>query len=480
MTWCRSWRLVVPLCGLVVAMGCATPPAYVKPQSDLPTAWQSELPWRAASPNDLQPKGRWWSVFADEQLNRLEEQALSGNQTLAAASARLAQARAGVGVSSASLFPQVTLGGRVARQKISANRPLTNYAVANLETTQSDFSTALSASYEVDLAGRVQSLVDGAVISAEQSAADLENTKLVLGADLAFNYFNLQAVDADLDVLSKSIALQRRFLTLATYRHDLGATSGLEIAQQQAQLDATLAQVDLLKRQRAVFEHAIATLTGTPAPRFSLPARALPTVFPNVPVGVPSQVLESRPDVAMAERAMAAANAQIGVAQAAFFPSVTLGPTVGTDSNQWESLFNAPSLLWSLGVSVTHTLFDGGRTKSNVEFAKAGYDVALANYRRTVLTAMQEVEDGISGLLALERAHAQTLVAVQSAAHLLQIATDRYEGGIASYLEVVSAQQAQINSERQAAQLAGQRLVGSVFLIKALGGAWQAPGVANY
>jgi len=273
-TWCRSWRLVVPLCGLVVAMGCATPPAYVKPQSDLPTAWQSELPWRAASPNDLQPKGRWWSVFADEQLNRLEEQALSGNQTLAAASARLAQARALVGVNSASLFPQVTLGGRVARQKISANRPLTNYAVANLETTQNDFSTALSASYEVDLAGRVQSLVDGAVISAEQSAADLENTKLVLGADLAINYFNLRAVDADLDVLARSIALQRRFLTLATYRHDLGATSGLETAQQQAQLDATLAQVDLLKRQRAAFEHAIASLTGTPAPRFSIAARA--------------------------------------------------------------------------------------------------------------------------------------------------------------------------------------------------------------
>ena len=479
MTWCRSWRLVVPLCGLVVAMGCATPPAYVKPQSDLPTAWQSELPWRTAIPSDLQPKGRWWSVFADEQLNRLEEQALSGNQTLAAASARLAQARAGVGVSSASLFPQVTLGGRVARQKISANRPLTNYAVANLETTQNDFSTALSASYEVDLAGRVQSLVDGAVISAEQSAADLENTKLVLGADLAINYFNLRAVDADLDVLARSIALQRRFLTLATYRHDLGATSGLETAQQQAQLDATLAQVDLLKRQRAAFEHAIASLTGTPAPRFSIAARASAAVFPKVPVAVPSQVLEARPDVAMAERAMAAANAQIGVAQAAFYPSMTLGPTVGTDSNQWDALFNAPSLLWSLGVSVTHTLFDAGRTKSGVEFAKAGYELALANYRRTVLIAMQEVEDGISGLLALERAHEQTLVAVQSAAHLLQIATDRYEGGVASYLEVVAAQQAQINSERQAAQLAGQRLVGSVFLIKALGGGWQAPSAVD-
>jgi NodT family efflux transporter outer membrane factor (OMF) lipoprotein len=425
------------------------------------------------------PKGSWWRVFGDDELNRLEEKALEGNQTLAAAHARLQQARALAAASTSATLPQVTLGGRVARQRISANRPLTNYASANFATTQNDFSTSLAASYEVDLAGRVQSLVNGASISEEQTAADLENTKLVMGADLATAYFSIRSLDADLEVLEKSIALQRRFLTLATYRHDLGATSGLETAQQQAQLDSTLVQVDLLKRQRSALEHAVATLTGTPASQSSVPVRSLVAQFPRFPLRIPSQVLEARPDVASAERAMAAANAQIGVAQAAFYPNIILGPSVGTDANQFEALLDAPSLLWSVGLSATQILFDGGRTKANVEAARAGYDVAVANYRRTVLVAMQEVEDGISGMLALERAYQQAQTSVQSAQRLLELATDRYEGGIASYLEVVTAQQSQVNSQRQAAQIAGQWFGASVFLIKAMGGRWQAYSSIN-
>jgi NodT family efflux transporter outer membrane factor (OMF) lipoprotein len=295
----------------------------------------------------------------------------------------------------------------------------------------------------------------------------------ILGADLASAYFNLRALDTELDVLSRSIALQRRSLELVTARHDLGAASGLDVAQQQALLDTTLTQVDVLRRQRAQFEHAIATLTGTPAPLFSIAPEV--TVFepPAIPLGVPSDVLQRRPDVAAAERAMAAANAQIGVASAAFYPSVMLAPSVGYESRDLSTLFNAPSLLWSIGVSAAQSVFDGGRVRANVDFAKAGYDVTVANYRRIVLTAMQEVEDGITGLAALDRASAQAQTAVASARRVLEMATGRYEGGASTYFDVITAQQALLASERQAAQLLGQRQLSSVFLVKALGGDWQ-------
>ena len=456
---------------------CATAPEYARPTPAIPVTWQLEAPWRASTPGDALAKGPWWERFGNPQLNALEQQAMLSNQTLAAANARLAQARATVAASSAAMFPQLNLGLRAARQRISANRPLTNYNSANFSTIQNDVSAQLSVSYEVDLAGRVQDLVDGSKASAQQSAADLENTRLVLTTDLATNYFSLRALDTELNVLTQSIALQRRSLGLATDRHDLGAASGLDMAQQQALLDTTLTQVDILKRQRAVFEHAIATLTGTPAPQFSLAADQTPMIPPAIPLGIPSDVLERRPDVASAERAMAAANAQIGVATAAFYPSVILNPNVGVDSRFYRTLFDTPSLLWSFGVSVTQAIFDGGRTRANVDFASAGYDVTVANYRRVVLTAMQEVEDGISGVASIDRAYAQALRAIDSNKRVLAIATDRYEGGVATYLDVITAQQSQLNSERQAAQLLGQRLLTSVFLIKALGGDW--PGASK-
>ncbi len=439
----------------------------------MPVTWQTQAPWRTSAPNDLAAKGPWWEKFNDTQLNALEEKAMLSNQTLAGANARLAQARSTLVSTSASLFPQVSMGSRLLNQRISANRPLTNYKSPNFSTIQNDILPSLAVSYEVDLAGRVQSLVEGATASAEQSAADLENTKLLLTADLAINYFNLRALDADLEVLTKSIDLQKKLLVMATDRHDLGATSGLEMAQQQALLDTTLSQVHLLKRQRAVFEDAIATLTGTPAPQFSIAPQARLTPPPDVPLGIPSDVLERRPDVALAERAMAAANAQIGVANAAFYPSVIVGPTLGLDSTSLPKLFSAPSMVWSLGVSATQVLFDGGRIKANLDFSRAGYDVTVANYRRVVLTAMQEVQDGISGVASLDLAYNQTLTAVKSATRVFNIASERYEGGIANYLDVITAQQSLLNSERQASQILGQRLVTTVVLIKALGGGWQ-------
>jgi len=458
---------------VVVLSGCAAGPDYRKPQLEMPVAWKVEAPWRESTPADATPKGPWWLRFGDAQLSALAEQAVANNPTLALANARLAQARATLSATSAGVLPQVGIGARAARQKISANRPLSNYNSPNFSTVQNDLTVAMTVSYEVDLAGRVQRSVEGAGAAAEQSAADLENTRLLLTADLATNYFNLRAIDTELDVLGRAIALQRRALELVTSRHDLGAATGLDVAQQQALLDTTLVQVDVLRRQRDQYEHAIATLAGIPAPTFALPADARELTPPAVPLGVPSDVLERRPDIASAERAMAAANAQVGVASAAFYPSITLAPSYGVESTRLATLFDAPSVLWSVGLSATQVLFDNGRIKANVEFAKAGHAAAIANYRRVVLTAMQEVEDGIAGLAALDRASAQARVAVGTATRVLDMATARYEGGASAYLDVITAQQALLASERQASQLLGQRLVTSVFLVKALGGDWQ-------
>ena len=463
---------------LALLAGCAAGPDYVQPKLDLPAAWKTEAPWREGTPDDASAKGPWWQRFGDPQLDELQTQAQQSNATLALAAARLMQARATLEGVSAARFPQLALGARAQRLKISANRPLSNYATPNFSTVQNDATLSFNVSYEVDLAGRVQRSIEGARASAEQSAADFENTRLLVAADLAAAYFNLRALDIEIDVLTRSIALQQRAFELISARRDLGAASGLDVAQQQALLDTTRVQVDVLARQRGQFEHAIATLTGRAAPSVTLPPAVRAFVPPTIPIGVPSDVLERRPDVASAERAMAAANAQIGVAKAAFYPSVMLAPAYGVDSRVVGSLFDAPSVFWSLGVSAAQTLFDGGRLKANVNVAQAGYDATVANYRRVVLTAMQEVEDGITGGAALERAHTQALGAVASARRVLEMATARYEGGATTYLDVITAQQALLVTERQAAQLLGQRLLTSVFLVKALGGDWQGARVA--
>ncbi len=464
-------RLTLLAAALATA-GCAVGPDYKRPAPDLPVAWTLEAPWRTGAPADASDKGAWWQAFGDAQLDDLEQRALAGNPTLAIAAAHLAQARATVTAQSAGLFPQLSLGSKDQRFRISANRPLANYASPNFSTVQNDYTLSASASYEVDLAGRVSRSIEGAKASAEQSAADLANTRLMVTAELASDWFSLVTLDASLDVLDRSIALQRKALGFVNSRHELGAGTGLEVAQQQALLDNTLTQVDVQKRQRAQFEHAIAALVGAPAPTFSLPAVQRDLQPPAIPVGVPSDLLQRRPDVASAERAMAAANAQIGVATAAFYPSVFLQPSIGEESRILSSLFDAPSLVWSIGVSATQTLFDAGRTRAGVDFAKAGYDASVATYRRTVLVAMQEVEDGITGVASLDRATVQAQVAVGSAQRVLDMADARYEGGVATYLDVITAQQSLLTAQLQAAQLAGQRQIVATALVKALGGGW--------
>jgi NodT family efflux transporter outer membrane factor (OMF) lipoprotein len=460
-----------------VAGGCAVGPDYHRPPADVPPAWQPDAPWHEAVPDDGALKGDWWRLFQDDTLNPLVARALTDNQDLRVAAARLDQARDEVTVVRSDMFPSVDLSGTAARGKTSANRPLSAYALPNQSTVQNNFELGPTVNYEADLFGRVRREVEGARASAQQAEADFENARLVLTAQLVTDYFALRELDAEIAVVRHSLQLQRDALGFITSRHDLGFATGLDLAQQQALVDANATQLELLDNQRSQFEHAIATLVGTPAPSFAVPPALSTAVLPPIPVGLPSDLLQRRPDVASAERSMAAANARIGVARAAYYPSILLGsgfggPNAGWQSNALATLFDAPSRLWSLGLSATQTLFDAGKTRANVRIANADYTAAVAAYRQTVLTAMEEVENGITGLASLDRAVTQADASVKSAQDAFDIATARYRGGVDTYLEMITAQQALLSDERQAVQVQGQRFATAVFLVKALGGGW--------
>jgi outer membrane protein, multidrug efflux system len=457
--------------------GCAVGPDYHPPSADIPPAWQPTAPWQEAVPSDTLLKGKWWELFQDPQLNPLVEQALDSNQNLRVAAARLEQARDQLTIARSALFPSIDLGASASRTKNSANRPLASYSFSNQSTVQNDFRIGPGVNWEIDLFGRVRRQVEGARASAQQAQADFENTRLTLMAELATDYFSLREADAEIDVVRSSLELERGALAFVSSRHELGFATGLDLAQQQALLEAAAAQLELLQNQRAQFEHAIATMIGTPAPSFVLaPAASVPPL-PTVPVGLPSDLLQRRPDVASAERAMAAANARIGVARAAYFPIIDLAPGLGAPSLGWEStalanLVAAPSRIWSIGLSASQKLFDAGATRANVHFADADYNAAVATYRQTVLTAMEEVENGITGLTSLERARVQADASVRSAQKAFDIASERYKGGVDTYLDVITAQQTLLTNRRQAAQIQGQQFATAVYLVKALGGGW--------
>jgi multidrug efflux system outer membrane protein len=468
-----SSRKLALIGGTILLAGCASGPDYKRPDVTLPAAWQADTPFHQAAPNDGALKGNWWELFHDTPLNQLEQQVIANNQSLQAAAAHLEQARAQVTIARSGLFPQLGLQAGVAREKSSADRPLAEYGVPNQSTVQTNNQVGFAVSYEADLFGQVRRTVEGAEASAQQATADFENTRLVLMAELATDYFNLRELDAEIDVVQQGIALQQKALEFITARHDLGVASGLDLAQQQALLDGNKTQLDLLQNQRVQVEHAIATMTGTPAPGFKLNAQLVTMTPPAVPSGLPSDVLQRRPDVASAERAMVTANANIGVAKSAFFPTILLQPNIGWDSNQMGNLLSAPSLLWSLGAAVSQTIFDAGKTKATVHIAEASYTATVANYRQSVLVAMQEVADGIDGMSLLERANNQAIASVRSSQRVLDLANDRYTGGLDTYLDVITAQQTLLTNQRQAVQIQGQQMLTSVYLIKALGGGWQ-------
>jgi outer membrane protein, multidrug efflux system len=460
--------------------GCAVGPDYHRPSADVPPSWQPEAPWHEAAPGDTSLKGNWWELFQDPQLDPLVEKALANNQNLRVAAARLQQSQDQLTIARSALFPAVELSGSASRAKDSANRPLAAYSQPNQSTVQNDFLLGPSVNYELDLFGRVRREVEGARASAQQAEADFENTRLILMATLVSNYYSLREIDAEMAVVRRSLDLQQGALKFVSSRHDLGFATGLDLAQQEALLDSSAAQLELLQNQRDQLQHAIATLVGTAAPSFTLAPSTEVLPIPALPLGLPSDLLQRRPDVASAERAMAAANARIGVARAAYFPTIDLAPGLGVPSIGWESnalasLFTAPSRLWSLGLSASQTLFDAGKTRANVRFADADYTAAVANYRQTVLTAMEEVENGITGLGSLERAEIQANASVRSAQRAFDIASERYKGGVDTYLDVITAEQTLLTNQRQAVQIQGQQFTTAVFLVKALGGGWSRP-----
>ena len=471
-------RMVAAATGVALLAACTVGPDYQQPHADAPPEWRTDSYWHVAEPSHAPLAPTWWMSFNDSTLNTLEAQALDQNQTLAAAVAHYEQAKATLANTAAQRIPEVDLGGTAERLKISKDRPLTSYGTPNQTTVQNGLTIGPSINYDTDLFGRIRREVEGAKASAEQSRDDLANARLVLTTNLATDYFSLRELDAEIDVLNQSVILQQKALDYVTSEHELGSVSGLDVLQQKSELDSTKVQAQLLLVQRAQNEHAIAALVGVPAPQFSIEPKVIEMKVPQIPLGVPSDLLQRRPDVASAERAMAAANAQIGVAKAAFFPSLTLTPSIGWQSTNFADLLSAPSLMWTLGAAFSQVVFDGGRRSANVKFASEGYQAAQANYRQTVLTAFQQVQDGVTGLSVLDGASRQSRDAVADAQRLLSLANDRYSGGLVAYLDVITAQQGLLTSERQDVQIHGQQMTLSVSLVEALGGGWDVSAPA--
>lgn len=468
--------------GLVASLGfimsgcSAVGPDYQRPPvADMPTHWQGMGNWQPAQPADDLPKANWWQVFADDTLNRLQQDSQEHNATLKLALARLQQAQAQAGIHEAATLPTVGLGASASRGKISADRPLTNYNTKNYSTIQNDYKPMLTVSYEFDWLGRVKRDVESAKATAAQSKADSENVRLLLSAQLANAYFQLRQLDEETGLLQQSIAVQQKVLHLTQVRHQLGVDTASDQATQEANLQATQAQLSLLQNQRKQQEDLLATLTGHPAADFKLGSGKLPTALPAIPTGIPAQLLQRRPDIASAERAMAAANAQIGVAKAAWYPQLTLAPSyVGYESTALSSLISAPAMIWSLGLQASQTLFDNGKTKANIAYAEAGYAATTASYRQTVLQAIQESQDALSTLQGLDQAQTQQSLAVGNQQKAYNISLLRYKEGLDNSLTLAIHQQNLLAAQRLQSQLRGSQFIWSVNLLKALGGGWQA------
>lgn len=478
MTRNRWWAALAGSATLLLA-GCTVGPNYQRPVVQAPTHWQTQGPWRMAQPEASLPRGAWWTIFHDAELDQYEARTVNGSPTLAAAAARLQQARDVVRITQSGLFPQLSAELTAVRDRVSANRPSTGAVPPTTAVTQSAYTIPFTLSWETDLFGGLRRGVEAANAQLQSSAAANANLRLVLTAEVAADYFSLRETDAEIAAVEANVALQQKALDYVKARHAGGVASGLDVAQQQTLLDSTRTQVSLLQRQRAQFEHALAALVGANAPEFRVPVRPLEATPPAIPVGVPSNLLERRPDIAAAERQMAAANAEIGVARSAFFPDVVLAAGGGLQSRSLSSLFNASSTFWSLGVGAVEDIFNGGRRQAQLDFTRAGYQAAIADYRQTVLNGFQEVEDGLSGLAALSAAAASQHQTVVDAQKALQLARNRYDGGLDPYINVITEQENLVNAQRLADQILGQQMVTTVALVKAIGGGWDASALAS-
>jgi NodT family efflux transporter outer membrane factor (OMF) lipoprotein len=467
-------RVLVPLL-VVFAVGCSVGPKYQRPEIQPPSAYKEAPPdaykeWKPATPADATLRGDWWTLFGDADLNALEDRIDVSNQNLKAAEARFAQARALVKVSQSQRYPTISAG-----VSAGTNRDSSTYALASAKTSSQfgTFGLPVDVNYEVDAWGRVKHSIEAARNEAQATAADLETLRLSYHAELAFDYFELRSADAEQKLLDDTVVAYQQAYELTNNRFEGGVAAGAEVAQAQTQLEATKTQDTDLAVRRAQYEHAIAVLTGRTPNEFSLERKGIVDP-PAIPVGVPSQLLERRPDIAASERRVAEANEQVGIAHAAFFPQIMLGAVLGLEGQSITDWLNWPSRFWAVGPSVLQTIFDGGRRKANQQASQFDYDAAVATYRETALDAFQQVEDNLAALRVLEKETGTQRAAVVAAEKSLELSTNRYTGGLVTYLEVVTAQGTALANERAAVDILRRRMDASVLLIKALGGGWDS------
>ncbi|HXO04503.1 MAG TPA: efflux transporter outer membrane subunit [Candidatus Sulfotelmatobacter sp.] len=481
--------LVCALSGALLLSGCTVGPKYQRPSVTTPEAFKELTPadypstdgWKIAQPKDTALKGKWWEIFDDPQLNALEEQANVSNQTIASAAAAFLVARAMVREARSQYFPTVTVGpsittsmqsGTISSGFATGSGGGTGTGVLVSPQVITDFLLPFDASWVPDLFGRVRNNVRANANAAQASAADLENTKLTVQAEVAVDYFSIRGQDALKQLLDDTVVSFQESLRLTQALYETGIDSDESVAQAETQLESAQAQDTALGIQRSQFEHALAVLVGQPASTFSVRTEPLKPDPPAIPFAVPSQLLERRPDIAASERLMSQANAQIGVAVAAYYPTVTLSASGGFETSSFTSWFTWPSRFWSVGPSLSETLFDGGLRKATVQQFRANYLETVANYRQTVLAAFQNVEDNLASLRILSIEVGQQDTAVGSAQRNLKIAIDRYKLGIDPYLNVITAQTTLFSNQQTAVNLRIQQMTASVQLVEAVGGGW--------
>ncbi len=465
-------RLILIAASVAALHGCAVGPDYVRPAVQTPAAYKEAPPveWKVARPSDEAKRGRWWEAFGDPQLTALVAQVDISNQNVRAAEARFRQAQALVASSRAALFPTVDANASILRSR-SPSGALGGTTAGRIITNR---SASLAAGWEADVWGRVRRGVESSEAGAQASAADLESARLSAQAELATNYLQLRVLDVQKQLLDDSIAAFQKSFDLTRNRYAAGVAGKVDVAQAETQLRSTQAQAVDTGIQRAQLEHAIALLIGKAPADFALPPAPLRVTMPGIPAALPSELLERRSDIAAAERRVAAANAQIGVAQSAFFPSLSLSGNLGSRASEPALWFTTASRFWSIGPAIAQTIFDAGLRRAQTDQAIAAYDVTVADYRQTVLNSFREVEDNLAILRILEEEARIQDEAVRAARESVTLTTNQYKAGIVSFLNVAVVQTAQLNNERTAVGLLGQRLSAAIALIKALGGDWNA------
>jgi NodT family efflux transporter outer membrane factor (OMF) lipoprotein len=469
------FRIGLLLASVSALAGCNVGPDYHRPAPPLTPVFKETAGWKPAARVALPDNGDWWAVYDDPALNALEARIDVSNQTLKADEAQLRQARAVVAAARASYFPTISLGGSGQKSSVSSSRSNSAGSGGNgFSSASADYQFTGSAAWDVDLWGKIRRTVEGDVATAQASAADLAAARLSIEGELATDYLSLRAADSQTALLADTVAAYRRSLEITRNQFAVGVAAPADVVTAEAQLEAAEAQEQAAGVQRAQYEHAIAVLTGAPPAELSLPQGALAANIPVAPAGVPSDLLERRPDVIAAERQMAAANAAIGVAKAGYFPTLNLSGSAGYETSELGRLFSAGASLWSLGADIAQPLFNGGATSAAVEQSRAAYDQSVATYRQTVLTAFQQVEDEVSTLRILQAEAATQAQAVASAREALRITTNEYEAGTVAYTSVVTAQATLLADRQTALSIEETRLLASVSLIQAVGGGWDA------